>query len=1423
MYLPSSSSGRSARSASSGGSNQSSASLSSGSSFDSADLGDCEATGAEYDFAKHDTNKRVLDAFVAKHGAHALDPCDRLSTEIVGLHNQGATCYLNSLLQTLFFTKTFRERIYDWVKPPPQQGGPDKNEDTTNTKTQGDKEDTAQVENEKGNNDDTETMCIPLQVQRLFARLQFAEEAAVTTNDLTTSFGWSDGDAFEQQDVQELARVLFDSLEQAREGKALTEPFKGSLVDYIRCLRCSHRRARREDFQDLSLVVQDADSVPAALKDFVQVERLEGDNQYFCEHCDMKTDAVKGHRLVKLPSTLVLHLKRFEFDWETGRRSKIDDSLDIPLRIDVAPLLGLDDREDAKNGSELSPCEDNEPQPNLAEDSISDSLCEDLLACKAALQPQQYTEHDPLGSSDASATAKTPTSFKLSAIIVHQGGANSGHYYAVARTGEESWHEFNDTFVSQVDEDEVKRMCRPGGCLADGGAYMLFYTREGDESAQGLARSVMPRQDLIDWVQQRNEQRSFLRRVRAMDNKLVRIRVIASAAVDSNHRAIPNMPTSTVITLHGGKATPADVKNRAYRQLVPQAAAEVCPLVRCRLRRVRENMHRIGAVIEETEDRTLEELGFVGQATLLLEICPPWIKAQEDAKELVGDSSTTDVAGLVQVRLFMWDSNLCQPLPLRAGRCESNLLSTDSTYSLHTSMLPIVLPESLTLTQARTFIAGILDIDATDLRLLRAKDLLHNKRSTSDRAVEVLEESLQDTGVAFGQVFHSGDGVLIARESQQSASAVANAYDEAMSYLEVSFNDPRLNQRGEPVQYEHSIRVKREMTLCTLKERLLQSLDKDLDSDQFHLRSAAKAPQIKDTSQTVEQAGFSDHSVVHLGKGKPIPAGKMLMRIFLRNSPEVAARVFVPERALIDDVRAAVSMELKVSSVRIFDRSPRGEEGDELHDGMPMRRLADGRSVFVELGPSTQEPSQEISDELKAAPNHDKNSNVKGEPALQNPSQEPVCEHETTTSLNKSSFDETEPVKDTGHQSCSQRGNPLKAAMKVKPPTWQLDSDGVENFTELTPGHASRASLQRVPSLDLASLPPVDERTSYQEEFEAQKDQWSESWRAAAEAEAAGLDQEDSLEPRQSPSKSKLLEENVFAPGARVLAKDPQWKRFFPGTIFSHCQDSDTFAVDFDDGDRLESVSRAYLRAQASHQALPQAGPTADVSLAHADMQEHETVREGADAMQVVEDNHQDNDRENEEQDNNTEAGSAQDIVRGLEASDDLCPADKKARRREKIATRDFRLQLLHMEASAAPTNNFNPEPVIEPIKPTRAQSSPSRSRARVYLSDGQSRQNRVQSSKISRPKTLEPLAARPQASVIPGPRDPLEVAPQSRIPRLAALRPSNKVGPNALASPRVPFKHSARVLRDARLEPSHQEDDPTLSQAASSLPRLER
>ena len=139
-------------------------------------------------------------------------------TGMVGLKNQGATCYMNSLLQTLFHLGAFRQAVYSM---PTEQ----------DLKT--------------GKNS------IPLALQRVFYRLQYGNKS-VSTTELTKSFGWDVADGFTQHDVQELNRVLCDNLEQKMKGTCsegtIADLFKGTSESYVSCTDIDFTSKRKEEF-----------------------------------------------------------------------------------------------------------------------------------------------------------------------------------------------------------------------------------------------------------------------------------------------------------------------------------------------------------------------------------------------------------------------------------------------------------------------------------------------------------------------------------------------------------------------------------------------------------------------------------------------------------------------------------------------------------------------------------------------------------------------------------------------------------------------------------------------------------------------------------------------------------------------------------------------------------------------------------------------------------------------------------------------------------------------------------------------------------------------------------------------------------------------------------------------------------------------
>ncbi|EJW70916.1 hypothetical protein WUBG_18176, partial [Wuchereria bancrofti] len=88
---------------------------------------------------------------------------------------------------------------------------------------------------------------------------------------------------------------------------------------------------KQDEFLDLPLAVKqfgasDAfKSVEEALHAFIKPEVLEGSNQYYCEGCKRKQNALKGLRIIKFPYLLSIQLKRFDFDCNTLHRIKLND------------------------------------------------------------------------------------------------------------------------------------------------------------------------------------------------------------------------------------------------------------------------------------------------------------------------------------------------------------------------------------------------------------------------------------------------------------------------------------------------------------------------------------------------------------------------------------------------------------------------------------------------------------------------------------------------------------------------------------------------------------------------------------------------------------------------------------------------------------------------------------------------------------------------------------------------------------------------------------------------------------------------------------------------------------------------------------------------------------------------------------------
>lgn len=164
----------------------------------------------------------------------------------VGIRNQGATCYMNSLLQVLFFITKFRTACY---RIPTEM-------------------------------DDSSSIALAL--QKVFYKLQFSDTAVCTKN-LTKSFGWSTVDVLMQHDIQEMMRVLIEKIE-GRMKNTLLESilpsiFQGKFISYVKCRDVEFCSQREEVFYDIQLSLENSKNVYDSFKRYVSPEIMDNDNK----------------------------------------------------------------------------------------------------------------------------------------------------------------------------------------------------------------------------------------------------------------------------------------------------------------------------------------------------------------------------------------------------------------------------------------------------------------------------------------------------------------------------------------------------------------------------------------------------------------------------------------------------------------------------------------------------------------------------------------------------------------------------------------------------------------------------------------------------------------------------------------------------------------------------------------------------------------------------------------------------------------------------------------------------------------------------------------------------------------------------------------------------------------------------------------
>ncbi|RLN94677.1 hypothetical protein BBJ28_00007697 [Nothophytophthora sp. Chile5] len=400
-----------------------------------------------------DFQARVLETVNLSGRPWNYTPADSLQDaseriQHAGLENPGCICYMNALVQQLFMMPVFRDGLLAL-----------------------DCSQTAAVSSSSSWREEV------TQLQRLFASLAYTNYRSFDPTAFALSHKDMDGnptDVRQQMDADEFFSLLLDRVEmfihpRATASDTTADPdasqgfmercFGGVLVNQV-LTQQGNLSEREEKFFALSLEVSKKRHLTESLALYVQGESLEGENAYFCEREQQKVSATKRICIKRLPQTLVCHLKRFEFDFYSMEKMKLNDFLEFPTELDMYPYTS------------------------------------------EALKAADGTEASANGYS---------IMYDLVGVVVHSGTADMGHYYSFIKDRRSSseahrWLEFNDEVVREFDGETMADECFGGeevvqkweaaqrSCVSTvqmkrRSAYMLIYEQRVDTTAASSQES----------------------------------------------------------------------------------------------------------------------------------------------------------------------------------------------------------------------------------------------------------------------------------------------------------------------------------------------------------------------------------------------------------------------------------------------------------------------------------------------------------------------------------------------------------------------------------------------------------------------------------------------------------------------------------------------------------------------------------------------------------------------------------------------------------------------------------------------------------------------------------------------------------------------------------------------------------------------
>lgn len=119
----------------------------------------------------------------------------------------------------------------------------------------------------------------------------------------------------EQQDAVEFLQLLLDKINDMSSGTISV--FQGEVQQDVVGVSVDFKSSAGEKFTTLCMEVCEQNNLDESINTFLL-------SDYYKNYLSEEFGQIDVHKILRAPTVLVLHLKRFDYDWTTERGMKID-------------------------------------------------------------------------------------------------------------------------------------------------------------------------------------------------------------------------------------------------------------------------------------------------------------------------------------------------------------------------------------------------------------------------------------------------------------------------------------------------------------------------------------------------------------------------------------------------------------------------------------------------------------------------------------------------------------------------------------------------------------------------------------------------------------------------------------------------------------------------------------------------------------------------------------------------------------------------------------------------------------------------------------------------------------------------------------------------------------------------------------------